>query len=69
MLGSAGSIASMENATVRFVEATDGRPEGLSALELHATDADRAMTIASKRGLLDKHGNILVCGMRLRVKG
>jgi hypothetical protein len=57
----------LENATLRFVPATDGRPEGLAGLVLVATNAEAARASAQKRGLLREVGTILFAGMRLRL--
>lgn len=57
----------IDNATLRFVEASDGRPEGLGGLDLAATDAAAARESARARGLLRDDGTIYLAGMRLRL--
>ena len=58
-----------ENADLRFVLPTDGRPEGLGGIDVRAVDADRARSAASERGRLGADGVILICGTRFRVVG
>ena len=57
----------LANARLRFVTASDGRGDGLAALELRARDADRAYTNASRAGLPVDDGVIRLGGMRLRL--
>lgn len=57
----------LQNATVRFVPATDGRGDGLGGIDLAAVDADAAKAAASSRGLLGADGVIAICGMRIRL--
>jgi hypothetical protein len=47
-------VIALDDATLRFVEATDGRGEGLSGLDLTCTDPARA-------------GLEQVCGIRFRL--
>lgn len=60
------SIA-LDNATVRFVPSTDGRPEGLGGMDLKAADPDAIYASASTRGLLREDGAIVICGTRFRL--
>ena len=53
-----------ENAELRFVLPTDGRPEGLGGIDVRAVDPDRARSAASERGCLGEDGVILICGTR-----
>ena len=59
-------VLPLENAEVGFVSATDGRPEGLSALHLSSTDAQRAYDAAAKYDLL-VDGVINICGTRFHL--
>jgi hypothetical protein len=61
----------LDNATIRFVPAVDGRGDGLAGVELMAVDADSAMRAARQRGLLDDTGVIMISGTRfsLRTRG
>lgn len=57
----------LQNASLRFVAATDGRPEGLGGIDLAATDGESARTAARARGLLREDGVIVIGGMRIRL--
>ncbi len=57
----------IDNATIRFVAANDGRPEGLGGIDLTAANADAARTAAQERGLLREDGTILIGGMRMKL--
>ena len=59
-------VLPLENAEVGFVSATDGRPEGLSALHLSSIDAQRAYDAAAKYDLL-VDGVINICGTRFHL--
>lgn len=57
----------LDNAVLRFVEAADGRGEGLGGLDLAATDAARALAEAERRGLRTGEDEIAICGTRFRL--
>jgi len=57
----------LDNAVLRFVEAADGRGEGLGGLDLAATDAARAFAEAERRGLRTGEEEITICGTRFRL--
>ena len=57
----------LENARVRFVPATDGRPEGLGGLDLRAVDRDRCLARAEARGRRAGDDLVVVCGTRFRL--
>ena len=57
----------LENADVRFVPCTDGRPEGLGGLDLHVTDRDAIVATARERGRLRGENEVYVCGMRFNL--
>ncbi len=61
-----GTIA-VENATLRFVKETDGRGEGLSGLELAATDRKHALDAAEKQGRRINDDTVMVAGVRFRL--
>ncbi|MGE0599427.1 MAG: VOC family protein [Dehalococcoidia bacterium] len=61
------AVIEVDNGVIRFVEATDGRPEGLGGIDLKATNADAARQAAKERGLLRDDGVIMIGGMRLRL--
>jgi len=57
----------LENAIVRFIESTDGRPEGLGGIDVRATDKERALAAAGERGLPVDGDMVLICGTRFRL--
>ena len=59
----------LQNADVRFVSPSDGRPEGLGGIDVRAVDAERARSAAGDRGCLGDDGVILICGTRFRLIG
>ena len=61
-----GAIA-VDNASIRFVKETDGRGEGLSGLDLAATDKKHALDAAEKQGRRLSDDTVLVCGMRIKL--
>jgi hypothetical protein len=56
----------LENASIRFVEATDGRGEGLGGVDLAVVDRSRLFDAASQRGLPTRDDCVLICGTRFR---
>jgi len=60
------SIA-VDNATIRFVKETDGRGEGLSGLDLAATNKKHALDAAEKQGRRISDDTVMVCGMRMKL--
>lgn len=62
----------IDNASIRFVLPTDGRPEGLGGIDLRAVDPERALAAAKTLGCaVDEAAAggpvIIVCGTRLRL--
>ena len=57
----------LENATIRFVEATDGRPEGLGGIDVLSHDSYAIQAAARTRGKVDDDGTIVLCGTRVRL--
>ncbi len=53
-----------DNGTVRFVECTDGRPEGLGALDLRTVDRAAVLASAAARNLPHTDAQVTVCGLR-----
>jgi len=52
----------LENATVRFVEATDGRGEGLGGIDLLVNDRQRLLQAAERRGHRVSDDQVMICG-------
>jgi len=62
-----GCIA-LDRGALRFVEATDGRGDGVSGFEVAVPDPDAARTVAADRGLMvHPDGVIALGGIRLAV--
>jgi hypothetical protein len=57
----------LDNATIRFVPAEDGRGEGLGGIDLIATDGESVTAAADERGLHGDDGVILLGGVRFRL--
>jgi hypothetical protein len=57
----------LDNARVDFVEATDGRGDGLGGMTVRAVDRERAMAAATARGLPVDDDVITLCGTRFRL--
>ena len=54
----------LENASVRFVEATDGRGEGLGGIDILVNDRERLLRAAERRGRRVSEGEVMICGTR-----
>ena len=57
----------MADAHIRFVEATDGRGDGLGGLDLRVVDRQRILDRARERECLINDGQVLICGTRLNL--
>lgn len=63
------SIA-LDDSEIRFVQATDGRGDGLGAFDVKVRDPEAVKARAKARGALDADGTVTLCGTRVRlVKG
>jgi hypothetical protein len=65
--GDEGPTLSLDNAVIRFVTATDGRPEGLGGVDVRASDAGAVLSAASERGVPVDGQTVVVCGTRFRL--
>ena len=57
----------LDNAAIRFVEATDGRGEGLGGIDVVVADRQRLLDAAQRRGLRvvdDQVNQVNLCGTR-----
>jgi len=54
----------LDNAAVRFVEATDGRGEGLGGIDIAATDRAHVVEAAERRGCRSGDSQVTICGTR-----
>jgi len=57
----------LQEGTLRFVEAADGRGEGLGGVDIAAADASEVLKRARNRGLPVDGGCISLCGIRVRL--
>ncbi len=55
----------LEDGVVRFVRATDGRGDGVSAFDVSVRDVAAFERRARDLGCVDKHGAIVACGTRI----
>lgn len=60
-------VLPLENATLRFVKAIDGRGPGLGALDIKVTDRDAILQTAEARGLTHTETQVLICGTRINL--
>ena len=58
----------LDNATVRFVASTDGRPEGLGGIDVACSDKAAVLAAAEARGIVSGDDQINICGMRINLK-
>jgi hypothetical protein len=54
----------LDNASVRFVEVTDGRGEGLGGIDIAVNDRQRVLRAAAERGRRVSDDQIMICGTR-----
>lgn len=54
----------LDNASVRFVEATDGRSEGLSGIDMVVADRAKLNSAADRRGHKISGDQLTICGTR-----
>ncbi len=59
----------LDNAALRFVEAADGRGEGLGGVALEVVDRAAILAAAKARGLEAGGDWVMVCGTRFRLHG
>jgi hypothetical protein len=57
----------LRNALIRFVEPTDGRGEGLGAIDIKANDPQRLLQSADQRGLKNSETRVSICGLRVNL--
>ncbi len=60
-------IMPLDNAAVRFVPCTDGRPEGLGGMDVTTADKAAILKAAEARGLVTGPNQIYLCGMRINL--
>lgn len=57
----------LENATLRFVPCTDGRPEGLGGIDVVAADKDAILRDAQSIDAKTGDNQVYLCGMRINL--
>ena len=60
-------VLTLDNASVRFVECTDARPEGLGGIDVVANDMDAILEAAEARGKRSGSSQVMLCGMRVNL--
>ena len=60
-------IIRLENAVLRFVTATDGRGEGLAAIDVLTVDRDRVLEAAGRRGCAVTENQVTIGGVRINL--
>lgn len=60
-------VLGLDNATLRFVPCTDGRPEGLGGIDVAATDRDAVLAAATAQDAITGPDQITVCGLRINL--
>lgn len=61
------SILTLDNAELRFVPCADGRPEGMSGIDVVTNDKAAILKSAESRDAVCGDGQIYVCGMRINL--
>lgn len=58
----------LDNARLRFVPCTDGRPEGLGGIDIHCTDPHEVLSRADAKGCRTDEQQIRLCGVRMNLR-
>ena len=62
-----GNVLPLANAELRFVPCADGRPEGLSELDIVASDLDAVLAAADRRAVRSGDAQVMIGGVRLNL--
>lgn len=60
-------VITLQNATLRFVPCTDGRPEGLGGIDVATADRAAILAAAKARGVMSGPNQVMLCGMRINL--
>ncbi len=60
-------VLPLDGAAVRFVPISDGRPEGLGAIDLTVVDRPRLLAAARARDAYRSDSQVYLCGMRINL--
>ena len=63
------NILKLDNATLRFVECLDGRPEGLGAIDVICSDVESVLSAARKLDAQSAENQVMLCGIRINLVG
>ena len=66
-VGSGRYTLAFDNAVMRFVEATDGRGDGLSGIDLRINDMEHVLREAHARKLTVMDNQVTICGVRINL--
>ena len=59
----------LDNATLRFVECLDGRPEGLGAIDVICANVDAVLSSAKKLDAQSAENQVMLSGIRINLVG
>ena len=59
----------LDNATIRFVECSDGRPEGLGGIDVICRDFDSVLGAARNLNAQTDENQVMLCGLRINLIG
>ena len=62
-----GNVLPLQNAELRFVPCADGRPEGLSELDIRTDHPDEVLEAGDRRALRTGDAQVTIGGMRLNL--
>ncbi len=65
--GAGNPSLALDNARVRFVPCTDGRPEGLGAIDVTTADKEAILADADARGAVTGDDQVTLCGIRINL--
>jgi len=57
----------LDDGSIRFVTATDGRGTGLGGIDVEVVDRERLLAAAETRGRKVSDGEVMICGTRIRL--
>ena len=65
--GAGGARIRLDNAALRFVPISDGRPEGLGGIDVTVVDRARLLATAKERGLPATEDQVQIAGIRVNL--
>jgi hypothetical protein len=57
----------LDQGALRFVQARDGRGDGVGGIDIAVTDRPRLLAAARARGIATTHDQVTICGTRIRL--